>query len=90
MSDRACPGSQLTCREICDFMMAYLDGELPPGQREVFQAHLAICPQCLCYLETYQKTIALGKDACTDPNPPPVPEDLVRAILAARKQQPKC
>lgn len=80
----------LSCREICDFMMAFLDGELPEQERQIFQTHLAICPPCLCYMETYKKTVALGKNACTDPNPPPVPEDLVKAILAARKKQPEC
>lgn len=90
MSDHPCQGTELTCREICDFVMAYLDGELPDRERQVFQKHLEICPECVCYLKTYQTTVALGKNACTDPSPPPIPEDLVKAILAARKQQPKC
>ena len=90
MSQHPCDGTELTCREICEFVMAFLDGELPEREQEVFKAHLALCPPCVCYLETYRKTVTLGKNACTDPNPPQVPEDLVKAILAARKKQPEC
>ncbi len=89
MSDRI-DGTELTCREICDFVMAYLDGELPERERAVFETHLQICPECVCYLQTYQATVRLGKDACADPSPPPVPEHLVSAILAARKKLPRC
>ena len=27
----------MTCRELTDFIMAYLDGELPPGERAAFE-----------------------------------------------------
>ncbi|MGC3965847.1 MAG: zf-HC2 domain-containing protein [Pirellulales bacterium] len=87
----------LSCREICDFMMAFLDGDLPAGERAVFEEHLALCPPCVQYLDSYKKTIALSKqaldakaaqDPCGGSAPqPPIPEGLVKAILAARKQQ---
>ena len=77
----------MTCREMVDFLMAYLDGELPDDQRARFDAHLAACPPCVTYLETYRETVALGKAVCQrdeDPTPDDVPEALVQAILAAR------
>ena len=82
----------LTCREICEFMMAFLDGELPPEERAVFEEHLSLCPPCVQYLDSYKKTIAVGKQVMADPcgvdaPRPPVPDDLVKAILAARKKQ---
>jgi anti-sigma factor (TIGR02949 family) len=76
---------RITCHELFDFLMSYLDGELPPAEREVFEAHLAACPPCVVYLETYQETVRLGKAACSDPAlPDEVPEELVQAILASR------
>jgi anti-sigma factor (TIGR02949 family) len=77
----------LTCRELTDFLMAYLDHELPDGQRAEFERHLRVCPPCVNYLETYQETVRLGKQCCaSDELPGDVPEDLVRAILGARRQ----
>ncbi len=77
----------MTCRELIEFLMAYLDGELPDGQRAVFEEHLAGCPQCVAYLGNYRAAVALGKAACTRPEEgaaDTVPEALIRAILAAR------
>ena len=79
----------LTCRELTDFLADYLDGTLRPGERILFEQHLAACPECVSYLQSYRDTIALTRRACgpsADPVPPPeVPDELVRAILAARR-----
>jgi anti-sigma factor RsiW len=76
----------VTCREFLDFLADYLAGEVPPESRARFDAHLAACPPCVTYLRTYEQTIALGKAACADDGgvPADVPEELVRAVLAAR------
>jgi anti-sigma factor RsiW len=77
----------MTCRELVDFLMSYLDGDLPPDQRKRFEEHLSVCPLCVNYMGTYIETVRLGKAACTpldQPVPDDVPEELVRAILAAR------
>jgi anti-sigma factor RsiW len=78
----------ITCRELIDFLMAYLDEELPADQRELFDAHLEVCPPCQRYLKSYAETVRLGKQAFapTDDAPPlAVPPSLVEAILAARR-----
>jgi len=77
----------LTCQEVFEFLMAYLDGDLPEGERTTFETHLAACPPCVAYLETYQDAVRLGKEACCGPEeaaPARAPEELVRAILSAR------
>jgi len=79
----------MTCRELTEFLMDYLEGELPEGQRFTFDAHLHRCPACLAYLESYRQTVALGRLVCEDPCaevPQDVPPQLVEAILAARAQ----
>ncbi len=76
----------MTCQEILDFLMHYLDGELPPEQVVAFEEHLGECPPCVAYLKSYQEVVRLGKLACARESLcSEVPEDLVRAILAARK-----
>jgi len=77
----------MTCRDVLEFLMVYLDGELPPAERAVFEEHLAICADCRVYLQTYQDTVRMSHAACDpekDPTLAVVPEDLVQAILAAR------
>ena len=78
----------MTCCEFVEFLMAYLDDELDESVRSVFEAHLGGCSKCMSYMESYQKTVELGRCACeTDEGPVPLdaPEELVDAILAARR-----
>ncbi len=77
----------MTCRDFAEFLSEYLSGALALAERAEFEAHLAECPTCVTYLDTYQKTIELGKAAYAHPEDSvqdDVPEQLVRAILAAR------
>lgn len=79
---------QLSCREFVEFLADYLSGELPAEQIVAFEAHMAQCPSCVIYAKTYQETMRLGKAAlrCNDePVPAEVPDELIQAILAARK-----
>lgn len=78
------PRPYITCRQLIDFIGAYLDEELPGDERAEFERHLAVCPSCMSYLSTYRKTIALTQASGDAPAPADVPESLVAAILAAR------
>jgi anti-sigma factor RsiW len=77
----------VNCKEFTEFLMAWLDGELPEAQRAVFEAHIRDCPPCLTFLDTYRDTIRLGKAVCLedDASLHEVPESLVQAILASRR-----
>ncbi len=77
---------RLTCRELIDFLGAYLDGDLPADERAAFDAHLGVCPDCVHYLESYRETLQLGRQAFAAEGelPADVPAELVSAILAAR------
>ena len=79
----------LTCREFIEFLMEFIDGELEPARRRLFLEHLASCRDCAAYLESYRATVALGRRVCSEPDKAvgenEVPEELVRSILAARR-----
>ena len=78
----------MTCREFADFMADYLSGELPADVRAQFEQHLSVCANCVKYLAGYRGAIALGKHAFDDSAadlPAAVPDELVKAILAARR-----
>jgi anti-sigma factor (TIGR02949 family) len=81
----------MNCKEFIDFLMDYLGGELPAEARSCFEEHLHECPQCVDYVDMYKQAVQLGRAVCCreeEDVPPEVPEDLVRAILAARAGTP--
>jgi len=86
-ASRQPPASRdLTCRELLEFLSDYLDGALPPERQAEFERHLAVCPACVSYIQSYRETIRLAKGAygADGDAPARAPEELIRAILAAR------
>lgn len=80
----------MTCQEIADFMMDYLNGGLAEPQRAVFEEHLGECPDCVAYLQSYEMTVKVVQSTrgpTDDPHLDEMPEDLVRAVLAARHRK---
>jgi predicted anti-sigma-YlaC factor YlaD len=78
----------MTCREIADFISDYLAGHLPGEISVPFEHHLSRCPNCVNYISALRSTIELSRRAFehqpSDP-PLPMPDELVQAILAARR-----
>jgi anti-sigma factor RsiW len=78
----------MNCREFTEFLHEYLFGDLAAEERAEFEKHLAECPWCVAYLDSYKKTILLEKNAfsASKESPPPAeaPAELVQAILRAR------
>ena len=80
----------MTCREVVNFLMEYKSGKLPIAVRTALEAHLAACPPCVAYLNSYEEAVKLGKAAASHPDhcvPDTVPEELVQAILTARAKR---
>ncbi|HEV8578574.1 MAG TPA: zf-HC2 domain-containing protein [Thermoanaerobaculia bacterium] len=82
-------GEEVTCKEVLDFLWAYVAGELPAVTVEEFERHLAVCPSCVNYLESYKRTIELSRGVFEPESGAPeveeMPEDLLRAVLTARR-----
>ncbi len=78
----------MTCREVIDFLMRYIDGDLPEEQRAQFEKHLGLCPCCVNFLDSYKATVRLGRECFHQDAPPPtgkVPESMIAAIVEALK-----
>jgi anti-sigma factor (TIGR02949 family) len=84
----------ITCREVSEFLLAYLERELDSEARDEFERHLNYCPPCVHYLEGYRETIELVRRCVRDNQPPQDPEQrakhrppegLIQAILAAKR-----
>ena len=87
-ADRARPLLMRLCREVIDTIADYLDGTMTPAERNNFEVHISVCPACTAYIESYKHTMALERAAFRDKaaTPDSIPEDLIRAVLAARRK----
>lgn len=77
--------TMLTCKEIADFLGDYLERELPQPAASEFERHLSLCPECVCFLNSYRDTILAEKRShveCGEARPE-IPKDLAQAIVAA-------
>ena len=78
----------ITCAELIDFIAEYREGTLASADVHELERHLAVCPSCVDYLASYDRTVALlGIVRSEAPAPEGVPAPLVAAILAARRRE---
>lgn len=80
----------ITCRELIEWVWAYLEGDVSGPSLREFELHFEICDACVAYLKSYRQTIHLARQAFQTPNAPApseVPEELVQAILAAKRKE---
>ena len=79
----------IDCEEFETFIIDYLDGTLPKRKRIIFNLHLKLCRECREYLRAYENTVSLTKAQTDIPfsemGMGDVPEDLIKAVLAARE-----
>ena len=69
----------MTCEALINkFLMDYHAGTLPPARKLDFELHLTLCSACRKYVDSYRKTILLSKES---ESAPPVPQELIEAIL---------
>lgn len=78
--------NDITCRELIDFLDDYVAGSLEPARQAAFESHLGECRGCRNYLATYRAAIRLSREAA-ESTTDDVPNDLVKAILAARESR---
>ncbi|MEO9652272.1 MAG: zf-HC2 domain-containing protein [Roseobacter sp.] len=83
----------IDCREFEAFIVDYLEGNLSTGQRIKFNMHLRLCRKCRAYLQSYKAAMELVKAQTDIPfskmGMGDVPEDLIKAVLSARKKHEK-
>lgn len=80
-------GQYITCEEVLTFLWAYVAGELPPAKVAELERHLSVCPSCVNYIESYRKTIELSQGSAGEPAEEDLPDDLMRAVLAAVRKR---
>lgn len=78
------PPDETTCRDVAQFLMAYVDGELSASTQRAFENHLAQCSSCVRYLDHYRRTVALAQASGQDITSIEAPPSVIRAIREAR------
>jgi anti-sigma factor RsiW len=73
------------CREVLRFLDEYREGDLDPMRQGAFERHLALCVSCRNYLDSYLMTVAMERDAYSEPALQEPPAELVQAILSIRR-----
>jgi len=66
-----------THAEVQEFLLHYLEGDLPLLRRLRFRMHLLMCPICTRYLKQYRESVALARAYLDDPPP----DELVELTL---------
>ena len=80
--------SMIDCAEFEAFILAYLEDDLPRRQKRIFEMHLKLWRECRDYLKAYRISVELAARAAKDDTgfvAEDVPEDLVAAVIEARK-----
>ena len=75
---------ELTCEELVELITEYLEGAMPPADRDRFEAHLAFCEGCRKYLTQMQRTIESAGSLSGESIPGPERAKLLEAFRSWR------
>ena len=73
----------ISCSQMVDYCMDYLAGSLPSAEKQNFDDHLAYCPECVKFFDTYKKTPEVSREALSLEMPERVRNE-VRGFLRQR------
>jgi anti-sigma factor RsiW len=79
---------EMTCRELVEIVTLYLEGEMPPAERERFEQHLAICDGCSAYVEQMRWTIEIAGALSEESIAEPVREKLLDVFRDWKRTRP--
>jgi anti-sigma factor RsiW len=74
----------VVCTDGVDRLMESLEGKVPRAEREALEAHVAGCPRCAAFIESYRSTPRILRAATAAT----LPEDVARSLrrfLASRR-----
>jgi len=80
----------MTCRELTEFLSDYLAGDLPDQTTRTFEFHMRLCGACREFIVQFRQTVEAAGHCAEDPATirTALPEEVVRAIMAAVKEAP--
>lgn len=73
----------ISCQQLIEYCLDYIEGDLPEGEQASFRRHLGQCPDCVTYFETYRRTPEVSRSVLGMTMPASVKES-VSAFLRTR------
>ena len=78
--------TEFSCQEMIEVVTNYLDGALPPDERQRFESHLSYCAGCSTYVEQMRETIRqTGVIPREESLPPALREEIVTQFRTWRR-----
>jgi anti-sigma factor RsiW len=74
----------ISCHQIVEYCLDYIEGDLPEDEQLRFRRHLGQCPDCVTFFETYRRTPEVSREVLGTTMPVSVKES-VRSFLRARR-----
>jgi anti-sigma factor RsiW len=74
----------LTCREVEELSYDFLEGKLDPALSRRLKRHLAACPRCGRFMNSYRKTAELGPRMPRPALDPAFKQEMLKFLLAER------
>jgi anti-sigma factor RsiW len=66
-----------TCREVVELVTDYLEGTMPPAERQALELHLEGCEGCTTYIEQMRAVVSLAGSSAQEV----VPRELQESLL---------
>ena len=74
--------ARVACADGVELLMDYLEGVLAAAEREAVEAHVAGCPRCVAFIESYRQTPRILRAATAAELPEDLAESLHRFIAS--------
>ena len=82
------------CRTVTRLLVDFVGEGLPAEYRELIEDHLATCPLCIAFADSYREVIRLGRQLPATPLPPELLENLRLGLnrlgLSIPASKPEC
>lgn len=66
-----------TCKQMTDLVLGYSTGAIDARTKREFEQHLSLCPDCVSFLNTYKKTVAVTQSVDSTEIPDNVRENIL-------------
>ena len=77
----------MTCREVRDYLVDYLAGDLAPQEREELERHMQGCSHCADHVDASRHALHVSRAALNDlaaPSPDDGPDALLQAVMGMK------
>lgn len=77
-----------TCKQIADLVFNYITDTLAPRVKRDFNQHLKVCPDCVAFLNTYRKTVAVTLSVRAEEMPANVRDNILDFLRRRARRKP--